>query len=166
MIACLMLTLAGRPCAAGDGTAAGPSEIRITAEEVVAELESNLLEFRGGVQAVQAGRTLHAERLQIYRRGDLKSNPEMKLEAEAIEKIVADGRVMIQSDGFVIYADRAVYDPNTNEVVFSGRPVRWQRRNQRLSAGQVIFNRTTGNLQVTASDSERVRVDVSLKAFR
>jgi lipopolysaccharide transport protein LptA len=166
MTACLMLALLGRPSAAGDGNESEPSEIRITAEELVAELEGNLVEFRGRVQAVQAGTTLDADRLQVYRRADLKSNPEMKLETEAIEKIVADGRVRIRSDGLEIHAERAVYDPNTDEVVFSGRPVRWQHRDQRLSAGQVVFNRRMGNLQAIAGDSERVRVEVRLGALR
>ena len=125
---------------------AGRQPIEITADTLNADSDGGKVTFEGNVVAVQAGVTLHADRLVAeYSRGQ-----------HAIEKITADGNVRVVQEGREARAAHAVFYNLEQRIVLSGGADLKQGENTLKGDTVTIYLRENRSV-VTSGKSGRVR---------
>jgi lipopolysaccharide export system protein LptA len=97
----------------------GTLPIEITADRLSADNAKNSVTFEGAVHAKQGDVTLNADRLFA----------EYSKSAGAIEKIVADGNVLMSQPGRTATGARAVFYNLEQRIVLSGNTVLTQDKN-------------------------------------
>lgn len=131
--------------------------IRITSEKLVARIDAGEIVYSGNVKAQQPGTVITAEHLRIIYDPDTVRDKDGSLRAEAIRKIIAQGRVKIVSKNIVAEADKAVYTINSAVLVLTGNPSRVTRDDILITGSKFTLKRSDGTLTVEGEGERRVR---------
>lgn len=147
--------------ASGDQSLSGAakaesSKINITADKLTSRNDSNMAEFSGNVTAIYKGTTINSDILTIYYKNRSKPAPDGKSDDPRIEKIVADGHVTIMMDDKTALCDRALYTPDTGEIVLSGDNAQIKGANDYINGKEITINRNTGEITVVGNGTNRV----------
>jgi lipopolysaccharide export system protein LptA len=142
--------------AAGSENSKDPLEI--VADRLVTNDAEKFAEFSGSVKAVQGKFSIVSDTLRIFYAGELMNAPKgAKSSRDAIKKIVASGKVHIETEEYIADAQRAEYVIETDEITLSGPNSRVLSGKNSLSGSKIILNRSQGKAFVESSGNERVK---------
>jgi lipopolysaccharide export system protein LptA len=132
--------------------------LEIVADRLVTNDAQKFAEFSGNVKAVQGKFSIVSDTLRVYYEGDLMNAPKgAKSSREAIKRIVAEGKVHIETEEYTADSQRAEYVIETDEVTLSGPNSRVVSGKNSLAGSKIILNRTQGKALVESGGSERVK---------
>jgi LPS export ABC transporter protein LptC len=98
---------------APEGTTADSNKVVITSDgPMVVDQARSMAMFKENVTAIQEGRTLRSDNMEVY------FNPDMK----GVDRIICLGHVVIEQGENKTFADKATYDGKTRKLTLSGRP--------------------------------------------
>ena len=157
---CILLSSALCPEAAGQlsGTPDTQSApIQITADRLVSRVKDNYAEFIGNVVAVQGDFEIRSDRLRIHYRRNAGQAVVDAAGSDAIEKIVASGRVRIKSGSRQAQTETAEYLVDEGLLVMKGENSTVVDGENSLRGSVIRLNRLDGKISVEGGPSERVR---------
>ena len=134
---------------------AGP--IQITADELISQIKNNYAEFIGNVEAVQGDFEIRSDRLRIHYRRDADQPAADPTRGDAIEKIVAIGRVRIKSGNREARTELAEYLVDEGLLLLKGQNSTVTEGSNSIRGSVITLNRLDGKISVTGGPSERVR---------
>ncbi len=131
-------------------------KIHITSDRLVADNQAMLAEFIGNVVATRETDVITADRLKIfYKKGvDKKENPAAG--EEMIEKIVANGNVVIKFDDKVAVTQQAVYTAETGIIILTGPNSKVTSGNNFISGEKITMYRSDDRMIVEGGKEKRV----------
>jgi lipopolysaccharide export system protein LptA len=135
---CAAVSAANRVACAADKKDEN-SSIQIKADSLVAYNEASFAEFSGNVSAVQGTTRITADKLKIYYSKVPDSNAKKGTSEESVKKVVASGKVVIQSENRTAYTSLAEYTPATKVVVLSGPDSKVSSGNNFVSGDKITF---------------------------
>ena len=142
--------------------------LHITAAQLEADQDKQLIIFKGQVKAVYGDATLFTDQLLVFfekpegkvpSASSAQKSPEAsplgELGGEKLERIEAMGNVRFVQEDRVATGQKAIYYRDKDEVVLLGRPQVWRGENN-LKGNKIIFNLTTQRVVVESSPKQRV----------
>lgn len=133
----------------------GSGQVRITANQLIADSEENSAEFIGDVKAVQEATVITADRLKIYfKKGVAETKGEPA--PDALVKIVIKGNVEIKFDNRVAVTQEAVYIAEDQRLILSGPNSKIISGKDTISGEKITYFRGKGRIQVESGRSGRV----------
>jgi lipopolysaccharide transport protein LptA len=76
--------------------------------------------------------------------------------SEDIEKVVASGQVRIAMENRIAHCEQAVYRPDSQTLVLTGKSVEIQSENNVVTGSRITFNQKTGEIIVDGAPEQRV----------
>ena len=138
LMMCAAVSAANRVACAADKKDEN-SSIQVKADSLVAYNEASFAEFSGNVSAVQGTTRITADKLKIYYSKVPDSNAKKETSEESVKKVVASGKVVIQSENRTAYTSQAEYTPATKVVVLSGPDSKVSSGNNFVSGDKITF---------------------------
>jgi lipopolysaccharide export system protein LptA len=155
--------------AAGEKKTAGPQNededqpILIKADQLISNSKEKFAEFIGNVIANQADFVITCDKLRIYYQGDLidtegTSNKEEKNSNDdgKLKKIVATGRVKIDSSQYNAKSERVEYDTESMIITLTGDDSTVTSGKNSIVGSKIILYRKDGRVKVIGSKKKRV----------
>ncbi|MFP4225335.1 MAG: lipopolysaccharide transport periplasmic protein LptA [Desulfobacterales bacterium] len=137
-----------------DETAPANNKLHIRADKLVSLQESNYIQFTGNVEVDMPDATITSNKLRIfYEKG---ASGESAMAAENVEKVVAIEDVRINMDNRTAHCEKAVYHPEKQELVLTGKTVEIKSENNVVSGSKITFNQKTGEIIVDGAPEQRV----------
>jgi lipopolysaccharide transport protein LptA len=133
------------------------SQIQITADKLVAELDASEIEFVGNVKATRADAIITSDRLKIIYDPEMIKNKNGASKKESIEKIIANGNVKIVTDNIVAETDKAEYSIKSEVLVLQGEQSSVTRGGYSITGTKFTLRRTEGKITVESSEEHRVK---------
>jgi lipopolysaccharide export system protein LptA len=138
LMMCVAVPMANRnACALEKEKDAG--NIQIKADSLVAYNEASYAEFSGNVSAVQGTTLITSDKLKIYYSKAIEKKDKKDTGEESIKKVVASGKVVIQSENRTAYTSMAEYTPATKMVVLSGPDSKVISGNNYVTGDKITF---------------------------
>ncbi len=131
------------------------NKIQITADDLSIKSKENYAEFSGNVRASVENFTITANNLKIY----YKKNGADKVNStdnKSIDKIIANGKVLIVTDGKIATSETVQYTTKDQVLVLTGKTVTFKDGNNSVTGSKIIFNRITGNVKIKRGIAKRV----------
>jgi lipopolysaccharide export system protein LptA len=133
----------------------GSGQVRITADQLIADSEENSAEFIGNVKAVQEDTVITSDRLKIFfKKGVTETKDEPA--PDALVKIVIKGNVEIKFDNRVAVTQEAVYIAEDQRLILSGPNSKIISGKDTISGERITYFRDKGRIQVEAGRGGRV----------
>jgi lipopolysaccharide export system protein LptA len=129
-------------------------KIHISAKNLMVDGEGKYGEFIGNVRVTQGSTLITSDRLRIFYNTDKKKKTASG--EDAIEKIIAEGRVKITFDDKVAETDQAVYTTADQMLVLSGANSRVSTGNNSISGTKITLYRADGRIKVESSSDKPV----------
>jgi lipopolysaccharide transport protein LptA len=145
---------AGLLASAESGKAEGPTEI--LADRLVNHAAEKYAQFTGAVKATQGNFTITTDELRVYYEGDLFASQGGAAESRII-RIVAIGRVHVDSEQYNADADRLEYTPATEILVLTGESARVTSGQSFVSGAKITLNRRDGKAVAEGGPAARVK---------
>ncbi|MCP4624831.1 MAG: hypothetical protein GY850_15095 [bacterium] len=155
--------------AAGEKNTAAPQQeseeqpILIKADQLVSNNEEKFAEFIGNVIANQADFVITCDKLRIYYQGNLidtedKSNKEEKSKKDEsqLKKIVATGKVKINSSQYNAKSEKVEYDTESMIITLTGDDSTVISGKNFIVGSKIILYRRDGRVKVIGSKKKRV----------
>jgi lipopolysaccharide export system protein LptA len=133
----------------------GSGEIKITADNLIANSKENSAEFSGNVKAVQKDTVITSDRLKIFFKSGTDNNKENP-DPDALQKIVITGNVEIKFDKRVAVTQEAVYITQGKRLVLKGPNTKITSGKDTITGEKITLFRDTGRVQVEGSRANRV----------
>ena len=131
-------------------------KIYITSDRLLADNEAMFAEFIGNVVAIRGTDVLTSDRLKIfYKTGVVKKEKPVAGE-EMIQKIVANGNVVIKFDDKVAVAQQAVYTAETGIIVLTGPNSKVTSGNNCISGEKITMYRSDDRMIVEGGKEKQV----------
>ena len=127
-------------------------KIHITSDRLESQPNDNMVEFIGNVRAKQENTNISSDSLKIYYRGGMGG----KGGEDAINKIVAQGNVIIKIDDRIAVADRAEYSPKSGSIILTGKGAKISQGANFVAGEKITFNRNTNRVTVQRTGNKRV----------
>ncbi|MDZ7830463.1 MAG: LptA/OstA family protein [Desulfobacterales bacterium] len=154
LISAAWLSVAYAETQSADETAPANNKLHIRADKLVSLRESNYIQFTGNVEVDMSDATIKSNKLRIfYEKGDAD---ESAMAAENIEKVVAIENVRINMENRTAHCDKAVYHPEKQVLVLTGKTVEIKSENNVVSGSKITFNQKTGEIIVDGAPEQRV----------
>lgn len=161
-------------CSAGTGKCQNESiaesaeedkKIRIKADQLVVDLETNRTKFSGNVRVIQGNTVLTADSLQIYYRENSKYQKDTIFDKGSIDKLNAQGNVRIQfGDGnATATAEVMEYIAASDELALSGRNSNVAKGGNSISGSKLFFYRSEGRIKADGDGTEQIKVVLSTR---
>ena len=131
--------------------------IRITADKLVAQVDTGQIEFVGNVRATQADTVITADRLKIYYNPEIIKKQSRAKQTESIEKIIATGRVKIIYDNIMAETEKAEYLAKSAILILTGDQSKVTRGEHTITGTKFTLHRLDGKLTVESSEEGRVK---------
>lgn len=132
-------------------------KIRITADKLIAMIDTGEIEYIGNVKATQADTVVTADRLKIiYTPADTKGQTRTP-KPESIEKIIAQGRVKIIHDNVIAETDMAEYTVKSAILVLTGERSNVTQGGRSISGTKFTLYRSAGKITVESNAKNRVK---------
>jgi lipopolysaccharide export system protein LptA len=137
--------------------AAEADKIQVSADSLNINNEENYAEFIGSVKAVHKDMTINSDRLKIYYDQKSKNSETSSQNEGSIKKIIAEGNVIIVSDGRTANSQKAVYMTKNGMLILTGKDARITNKQNYITGSKIIFNRSSGNVKVIGKPDRRVK---------
>lgn len=121
-------------------------KIDISADSLMIDNTKKYAEFTGNVKARQGATTIESDRLLIFYRE--KSDNGTAAEEDMIEKVVAEGNVVVKFEGNVAETRKAEYTTADKKLVLSGPGSKITGKQGSISGSKIIINRENGHTKV------------------
>lgn len=122
-------------------------QIKWSADDAVWDLTESLLVLTGNVKIVQGKTVIIADRVRMFSIGNVAAK--QTLNADSVEKFVANGNVRIQLEIGVATSEEAVYFAETKILTLSGTPAKFVMSDENTFQGSTItVNRETGIISI------------------
>lgn len=132
-------------------------KIRITADKLIVRVDAAEIDFIGNVKAMQAGAVITADRLKIIYNPDSVYNKAGASKTETIRKIMASGRVKIETENILAEADTAEYTIKSAVLVLTGEPSRVTRDGHLITGPKFTLQQSNGTITVESRGEQRVK---------
>ncbi|UCH22437.1 MAG: lipopolysaccharide transport periplasmic protein LptA [Deltaproteobacteria bacterium] len=139
-------------------TAGKPSQngkIYITADKLVSDNDTQSAEFMGNVKATQGTTVITADRLKIYYSVPEKTDRPIAGE-EAIQKIIASGKVSIRFGDILAKTKQAVYTKETRTIVLTGPNSTIEDGNNSIAGSTITLYMDGKSIRVSSGQRNRV----------
>lgn len=130
-------------------------KIYITADKLVSDNDTKSAEFTGNVKATRGTTVITADRLKIYYIAPEKTNRPIAGE-EAIQKIIASGKVSIRFGDILAKTKQAVYTRETQTIVLNGSGSTIADGNNSISGSTIILYMDGKSIRVSSGQRNRV----------
>jgi len=140
-------------------TSGGPVDdnmIRITADRLIADTQSQNAEFIGNVHAIRGNMTILCDSLKIFYKDSPAQDSQKQPGADAIQRIVADGNVNIQFDNQTATTQRAVWSTAEQTIVLSGPGSKIVSGKNSISGSKITLHQGDNRVKVEGGSDERV----------
>lgn len=135
----------------------GGGEIRINSDRMKMQTGENTAEFTGNVHAVQDNTSVRSDTLKIfYRSGADPGAQQAGMSEDAIERIDAEGDVIIDFEDTTATGEKAVYTAEDGLLKLYGLPARIESSESVITGKEITMNRNTGEMEVHGKDKDRV----------
>ncbi len=132
-------------------------KIQVSADSLNINNEGNYAEFIGSVKAVHKDMTINSDRLTVYYDKKSENGGVSAQDEGAIKKIIAEGNVIIVSDGRTANSQKAVYLTKNGMLILTGKDARITDKQNYITGSKIIFNRSSGNVKVVGKPDRRVK---------
>lgn len=139
------------PGSATDGTT---NKLRITADRLVSDTETNYIIFSGNVTTVYEDTVILSDQLKVFHQG--MAEGQNRMGEENIIKIVATGHVSIRFGDRTALCDQAVYTAETKTIVLTGEDTRIQSGTDYITGKKITIDRNKGRITVDGNSDQRV----------
>ena len=143
---CLTVLLVGPSALSQTDADTRNQKIDISADSLVIDNTKKYAEFTGNVKARQGTTTIEADRLLIFYRE--KSEEKKSGGEDMIEKVVAEGHVVITFEGNVAETEKAEYTTTDRTLVLSGPGSKITGPQGSISGSKITINRENGHTKV------------------
>lgn len=130
--------------------------IQIVADKLIANLDTNLVEFIGKVKASQGDTVIWADRIILHYRKGLTQTEQVPSSEEAVERVIAKGNVKIKMKDRTALTDTAEYDALTRVLTLSGTKSQVTDGKNSITGSKIILHRADGRITVEGSPEGRV----------
>ncbi len=159
LMAVLLLAAQAAPAAglfasSGDGKPEGPTEV--LADRLVNHASEKYAQFTGAVKATQGNFSITTDELRVYYEGELFT-PQGGSPETQITRIVAIGRVHVDSEQYSADADRLEYTPATDILVLTGDSAKVTSGQSFISGAKITLNRRDGKAVAEGGPAARVK---------
>ena len=166
MLSCLVLlaimVCSSPPCFAENlptQTSEGPegdNMIRVTADRLVADTQSQNAEFIGNVHVIRGNMTITCDSLKIFYKDAPAQDSQKQTGADAIQSIVADGNVNIQFDNQTATTQRAVWSTAEQTIILSGPGSKIISGKNSISGSKITLHQGDNRIKVESGSDGRV----------
>lgn len=137
-------------------TAAGLTRLHITADNLVANQNTQHIIFSGHVIALYDGKKITSEKLQVFYDDQAGTVPMDTVDNSGIKKIIASENVEIVFEDKTGLCDQAVYVAATNSIVLTGKVVRLQSQTSYITGSKITIFQDSGQIIVDGDNGKRV----------
>ncbi len=130
--------------------------IHITSDRLIADNEAMSAEFIGNVVAIRGTNVLTSDRLKIFYKKGVDKKEKPAAGEEMIEKIVANGNVVIKFDDKLAVAQQAVYTAETGIIVLTGPNSKVTSGNNFISGEKITMYRSDDRMIVESGKEKQV----------
>jgi len=134
----------------------GDKIIRITADRLVTNTESQNAEFIGNVQAARDNMTIHCDSLKIFYTDASVQDAQSQPGEGSIRRIVAEGNVKINLDNQTATTQRADWSPQDQTIVLSGPGSKIVSGKNSITGSKITLHQESNRIQVEGGSDERV----------
>jgi len=157
LVACLW-----SPCFAEDQTVqasenpADANMIRVTADRLVTDTQSQNAEFIGNVNAIRGNMTIFCDSLKIFYTKTSAQGVQGQPGEGSIQRIVADGKVKINFDNQTATTQRAEWSPQEQTIVLSGPGSKIVSGKNSITGSKITLHQGSNRIQVEGDNKRRV----------
>jgi lipopolysaccharide export system protein LptA len=144
------------PGATGATPVPNDDKIYVTADELISDSNAYSFEFIGNVKATQGNSVITSDRLKVLYNKDADHHDTPLADAQTIQKITAEGHVVITFEDRVAKAERAVYTTETKILVLSGPDSTITRGSDTISGEVITLYRNEERIKVESGKEKRV----------
>ena len=155
------------PCLAEDiemdaskAPAAGDNRIRITADQLVTDTQSQNAEFIGNVRVLRNDMTIFSDSLKIFYTSESSQGSQGQPGAESIQSIVAQGNVKINFDDQTATTQRAEWSPQEQTIVLSGPGSQIVSGKNSISGSKITVHQGDNRIHVEGGSNGRVEAQI------
>lgn len=166
-MATAVLAVLATPCSAEDTaikaaekSPAGDSMIRVTADRLVTDTQSQNAEFIGNVHAVRGDMTIFCDSLKIFYRDNAGQDPMNRPGEGSIQRIVADGNVKINLDDQTATTQQAEWLPQEQTIVMSGAGSKISSGKNSITGSKIILHQGENRIRVEGGSNGRVEAQI------
>jgi lipopolysaccharide export system protein LptA len=134
------------------------NKIYITADLLISDSNAQTAEFKGNVTAKQDNTIITADTLKVFYKNETLDEDQIKADEQAIQKIIASGKVYINFDNRVAEADQAVYTTNNRVLVLTGRDTKIVSEESSVSGEKITLHRNDGRVIVERGKNRQVEM--------
>jgi lipopolysaccharide export system protein LptA len=142
-------------------TAEPDNTIHIQADQLEADIEGDTAEFSGNVRVDRGEAQIKADHLKLYYHRDKNVESLQQIDASAVDKIEARGKVRIRFQDLSAESDKAVYDPKTDTLVLEGRNTRVTRSGNSIKGARIVLKAAENDLTVVGDGKSRVKAVIA-----
>ncbi len=142
--------------------------VRISADRLLVDLEADSAEFSGRVRLAEKNTTTTADQITVYtaprpeHAGSTTPDPDQI----DVDRVIARGRVVVQSGDTSAEAEAALYEPETGTLTLTGRDATLRSPSVTLRGQRVVISMRTNRVAAEGGPSGRVSVVVSPSGTR
>ena len=131
-------------------------KIYITSDRLIADNEAMFAEFIGNVVAIRGTDVLTSDSLKIFYKTGVDKKEKPVAGEEMIQKIVANGNVVIKFDDKVAITQQAVYTAETGIIVLTGPNSKVTSGNNFISGEKITMYRSDDRMIVEGGKEKQV----------
>ena len=130
--------------------------IKISSDRLDSNPVEKYAEFIGNVKATQADYVITCNSLKIYYDGDLMNPGKESSGKEMLKKIVASGKVEVNSKQFTARTDQLEYDFNAQKLELTGKGSKITMDKNSIAGSKITFYRAEERFKVEGGSDNRV----------
>lgn len=160
-----LLAFIAAPCGPGSAqdqttkvpeAADGDKMIRVTADRLVTNTESQNAEFIGNVHATRDNMTIRCDSLKIFYTDASVQDAQSQPGEGSIRRIVAEGNVKINLDNQTATTQRADWSPQDQTIVLSGPGSKIVSGKNSITGSKITLHQENNRIQVEGGSDGRV----------
>ena len=130
--------------------------IRVTADRLVTDTQSQNAEFIGNVRATRDNMIIHCDSLKIFYTDAPSQGDQIQPGEGSIRRIVADGNVKIIFDEQTATTQRADWSPQDQTIVLTGPGSKIVSGKNSITGSKITLHQESNRIQVEGGSSGRV----------
>jgi lipopolysaccharide export system protein LptA len=130
--------------------------IRITADRLITDTQSQNAEFIGHVHAIRGNIDILCDSLKIFYTGAPEQGTQSRPGAESIERIVAQGNVKINLDNQTATTQHAEWSPKEQTIILSGPGSKIVSGKNSITGSKITLHQADNRIQVEGGNDGRV----------
>ncbi|MFO7707554.1 MAG: LPS export ABC transporter periplasmic protein LptC [Desulfobacterales bacterium] len=138
----------------------GHDAVRVASDRLLVDLDADSAEFSGRARFTEKNTVTSADSITVYTapRQGRSGTTAADLEAVAVDRVVARGRVVIQAENSTAEAEEAVYEPDTGALTLTGRHAELRSPSVTLRGQRVVVSMRTNEMTAEGGPAGRVSV--------